>query len=270
MFKELLPLLEGRTMILTAAKIGDALTVTIYPKRNGERDENPVGNTPLCVTGTAEELDHELPGLIAGYWLFNVESLDQALRRALNLRFRLGMFDPDDLVPFSKIPATVIDSPEHAALALRAARESIVLLKNVNHFLPLRHVKKIAVIGPSADLTRTLEGNYNATPKHPITPLIGMEQRFHGQSEILYAQGAQLTAGMPVIIESIALHPGADTNVEQNRIKFRRLCASQGFSAQGAQGGARLALRRLQVGLDFIERLSRPARFAVRLPAKVE
>jgi PRTRC genetic system protein E len=67
MFKELLPLLEGRTMILTAAKIGDALTVTIYPKRNGEKDENPVGNTPLCVTGTAEELDHELPRLIAGY-----------------------------------------------------------------------------------------------------------------------------------------------------------------------------------------------------------
>jgi PRTRC genetic system protein E len=67
MFKELLPLLEGRTMILTAAKIGDALTVTIYPKRNGEKDENPVGNTPLCATGTAEELDHELPGLIAGY-----------------------------------------------------------------------------------------------------------------------------------------------------------------------------------------------------------
>ena len=67
MFKELLPLIEGRTMILTAAKIGDALTVTIYPKRNGEKDENPVGNTPLCVTGTAEELDHELPGLIAGY-----------------------------------------------------------------------------------------------------------------------------------------------------------------------------------------------------------
>src|ERR1017187_10438263 len=67
MFKELLPLLEGRTMILTAAKIGDALTVTIYPKRNGEKEANPVGNTPLCVTGTAEELDHELPGLIAGY-----------------------------------------------------------------------------------------------------------------------------------------------------------------------------------------------------------
>jgi PRTRC genetic system protein E len=67
MFKELLPLLEGRTMILTAAKNGDALTVTIYPKRNGDKEENPVGSTPLCVTGTAEELDHELPGLIAGY-----------------------------------------------------------------------------------------------------------------------------------------------------------------------------------------------------------
>ena len=67
-----------------------------------------------------------------------------------------------------------------------------------------------------------------------------------------------------------ALHPGADTNIEQNRIKLRRLCASQGFSAQSAQGGARLALRRLQIGLDLVERLSRPARFAVRLPAKVE
>ena len=64
MFKELLPLLEGRTMILTAAKIGDALNITIYPKRNGDKEENPVGSTPLCVTGTAEELDHELPGLI--------------------------------------------------------------------------------------------------------------------------------------------------------------------------------------------------------------
>ena len=159
--------------------------------------------------GQREEYSYLLEAAQAG--LVSTAEIDQALRRALNLRFRLGMFDPDDLVPFSKIPATVIDSPEHAALALRAARESIVLLKNDNHFLPLRHVKKIAVIGPSADLTRTLEGNYNATPKHPITPLIGMEQRFHGQSEILYAQGAQLTAGMPVIIESIALHPGADS-----------------------------------------------------------
>jgi PRTRC genetic system protein E len=88
MFKELLPLLEGRTMILTAAKIGDALTVTIYPKRNGEKDENPVGNAPLCVTGTAEELDHELPGLIAGYveelgkFRSNLDQIKQQLANA--------------------------------------------------------------------------------------------------------------------------------------------------------------------------------------------
>jgi PRTRC genetic system protein E len=56
--------LEGLILGWCAALV---LTVTIYPKRNGEKDENPVGNTPLCVTGTAEELDHELPGLIAGY-----------------------------------------------------------------------------------------------------------------------------------------------------------------------------------------------------------
>ena len=88
MFKELLPLLEGRTMILTAARIGDALTVTIYSKRNGEKDENPVGNTPLCVTGTAEELDHELPGLIAGYveelgkFRSNLDQITQQLANA--------------------------------------------------------------------------------------------------------------------------------------------------------------------------------------------
>src|SRR5208337_1175136 len=91
--------------------------------------------------GQREEYSYLLEAAQAG--LVSTAEIDQALRRALNLRFRLGMFDPDDLVPFSKIPATVIDSPEHAALALRAARESIVLLKNDNHFLPLRHVKKI-------------------------------------------------------------------------------------------------------------------------------
>jgi beta-glucosidase len=159
--------------------------------------------------GQREEYSYLLEAAQAG--LVNTAEIDQALRRVLTLRFRLGMFDPDDLVPFSRIPASLIDSPDHAALALRAARESIVLLKNDDHFLPLHHVKTIAVIGPSADLTRTLEGNYNATPLYPITPLMGMQQRFHGRAQIFYAQGSQLTAGMPVVIESIALHPDADS-----------------------------------------------------------
>ncbi len=67
-----------------------------------------------------------------------------------------------------------------------------------------------------------------------------------------------------------ALHPGANANIKQDCIKLRRLGASQGPSAQCAQGGARLALRRLQIGLDLAKRLAHPARFAIRLSAKVE
>ena len=68
MFKELLPLLEGRTVVITAAKTAEgSLTVTVCPARNGDKDEPPVAMTPLCVSGSADELDHELPTLLAGY-----------------------------------------------------------------------------------------------------------------------------------------------------------------------------------------------------------
>jgi PRTRC genetic system protein E len=68
MFKELQPLLEGLTVIITAAKTSDgSLTVTVYPSRNSDKDEPPVAMTPLCVSGSAEELDHELPELLTGY-----------------------------------------------------------------------------------------------------------------------------------------------------------------------------------------------------------
>jgi beta-glucosidase len=71
----------------------------------------------------------------------------------MKVRFRLGEFDPPETVPYSKIPSTIIDSAEHRELALRTARESIVLLTNKNGFLPLdkSRIKTIAVIGPHAD-----------------------------------------------------------------------------------------------------------------------
>ena len=75
-----------------------------------------------------------IPGALAK-GLLTEEDIDQSLRRVLKVRFRLGEFDPPAMVPYTKIPATVIDS--HRDLALRAARESIVLLTNKNNFLPL-------------------------------------------------------------------------------------------------------------------------------------
>jgi PRTRC genetic system protein E len=68
MFKELLPLLDGRTVIITAAKTTEGtLVVTVYPARNGDKEEPTVAMSPLCVSGSAEELDHELPALLLGY-----------------------------------------------------------------------------------------------------------------------------------------------------------------------------------------------------------
>lgn len=79
------------------------------------------------------------------------KDLDVSLRRLLKGRFELGMFDPDERVPYSKIPYSVVESPEHIAKALDMARKSIVLLKNKNNMLPLdKNIKKIAVVGPNA------------------------------------------------------------------------------------------------------------------------
>jgi beta-glucosidase len=126
--------------------------------------------------------------------LISEAEIDRALKRLFDARFRLGMFDPPELVPYAKIPFSANDSSEHRQLALDAARESIVLLKNENNTLPLRKdLKSIAVIGPNADEVQVLLGNYNGQPSRATTPLAGIRQRVSPQTKILYAVGTTLT-----------------------------------------------------------------------------
>jgi beta-glucosidase len=126
--------------------------------------------------------------------LISEAEIDRALKRLFEARFRLGMFDPPELVPYSKIPFSANDAPEHRQLALDAARESIVLLKNENNTLPLRkNLKSIAVIGPNADEVQVLLGNYNGQPSGATTPLAGIRQRVSSQTKVLYALGTTLT-----------------------------------------------------------------------------
>lgn len=140
--------------------------------------------------------------------LLSKADVDQAVKRLFTARFRLGMFDPPERVPYAKTPLATIDSPEHRALALRSARESMVLLKNDKGILPLSpNVKTIAVIGPEADLAAALEGNYNGTPSNPVTPLLGIERRFGKQHTLVYAQGSKLVNEMPVPVPATALRP---------------------------------------------------------------
>jgi beta-glucosidase len=127
--------------------------------------------------------------------------IDTAVKRLFVARFRLGMFDPPELVKYARIPFSENDSPAHRQLALEAARESIVLLKNEKNTLPLRKdLKSIAVIGPNADDVQVLLGNYNGQPSRATTPLEGIRRHVSPQTKVLYAQGTPLMeySGVPV------------------------------------------------------------------------
>ena len=118
--------------------------------------------------------------------------VDRALERLFTARIELGMFDPPGKDPYSRIPATDNDTSAHRKGALRMAEESLVLLKNAGHLLPLaRAPARIAVIGPNADSLDALVGNYNGTPSHPVTILAGIRQRFP-HSQITYVEGTGL------------------------------------------------------------------------------
>jgi len=125
-------------------------------------------------------------------------SVDTALARLFTARIRLGLFDPPDVAPYSKIDEKALNSAEHRALARRMANESMVLLKN-DGVLPLKSVMRIAVIGPLADQTPVLLGNYNGTPTHTVSVLEGMKAEFPN-AKITYIPGTQFLSnrGDPV------------------------------------------------------------------------
>jgi beta-glucosidase len=136
-------------------------------------------------------------------------TIDAAVTRTLTARFRLGMFDPPAMVPWSNLGAAANDTSAHRELALKTARESLVLLKNENHFLPLKKIyPKIAVIGPDADSLDALEGNYNGTPSGPVTILAGLQKRF-SHSTIRYVQGTGLIGTVVKPVPAASLYTDA-------------------------------------------------------------
>jgi len=118
--------------------------------------------------------------------------VNQALTRVLRVAFRLGAFDPPEMVPFSKIGPQVIESQPHRELALKTALESIVLLRNNKSFLPLDKgkLKSVAVIGPQADLFET--GNYFGTKPKIVSPLEGIRAKLGSAVKVEYALGCDI------------------------------------------------------------------------------
>jgi beta-glucosidase len=147
-----------------------------------------------CGTAYAALVDAVREGLVTE------AEVDRAVARLLTIRHRLGMLDPPAATPHGTIPVSVVDNPAHRALALEAARASIVLLKNDRGLLPLgQKVKRVAVIGPNADDEEVLLGNYNGTPAAAVTPLAGLRRALEPRVRVTHARGADWANEMPAL-----------------------------------------------------------------------
>lgn len=131
-----------------------------------------------------------LPGLIEKKQM-DLQALDDALRRILTLKFELGLFE-NPYVDVAQTPK-IINTPEHKVLALKAAEEAIILLRNQENLLPLdeKRIKNLAVIGPNAADIHL--GGYSAEPFHGISVLDGMKNYAEGKFKVSYAEGCKIT-----------------------------------------------------------------------------
>ena len=136
--------------------------------------------------------------------LISAREADINLKRLLRARFQLGMFDPPEMVKFAQIPFSENDSAAHRELARKISRESMVLLKN-DGALPLKAtVKKIAIVGPLADSIPALEGNYNGTSSHYVTPVDGIRAQFPS-AEVTFTPAMKFLRN-PITIPASAYH----------------------------------------------------------------
>ena len=121
------------------------------------------------------------------------EQIDKSVVRLLKARFELGDFDPDSLVEWTRIPESVVACKEHKDLALRMAREQMVLLHNRDGVLPLaKDAGKIMVMGPNAADSIMLWGIYYGQPSHSVTVLEGIRNKLG--TNVRYSKGCEITS----------------------------------------------------------------------------
>ena len=147
--------------------------------------------------------------------LITENDINIALKRLLHARFKLGMFDEVSHVSYAQIPFSVNTNPSHRSLARKDAHKSIVLLKNENKLLPLNKnkINSIAVIGPNANNKQSLWGNYNGTPKNPVTVFEGIKNKVSPFIKVKYEEGAPLANG----IETLEVIPSVYFETEEGK-----------------------------------------------------
>jgi beta-glucosidase len=215
----------------------------IYKKHHFKKTEEE-GVATAVKTGTDLTCGYEYRALPAALkqGLVSEADIDTAVKRLFEARFRLGLFDPPELVPYARIPLEVNDSAANRELAARAARESIVLLKNERNALPLRKdLKSIAVIGPNADSLEVLLGNYHGIPSKWVTPLEGIRRKVSPRTRVTYALGTTHTGE--------ALLPVPASAFFQDAGKHERGLKGEYFDNKDLQGTP--AATRTDEQLDF-------------------
>jgi beta-glucosidase len=151
-----------------------------------------------CDLDCGDSYSHLKEAVAKGY--LSEKDIDRSVKRLMDARFRLGMFDPKNAVKYNNIPPSVNDSPAHRKLSIIAAQESMVLLKNENNLLPLKkNLNAIAVIGPNADNPDVMYGNYNGTPSKYVTPLEGIKNEVSKSTKVYYALGDNYIEGQATL-----------------------------------------------------------------------
>jgi beta-glucosidase len=203
--------------------------------------------------------------------LITEKEIDQALYYTLWTRFRLGLFDPPEKCPYSKITIKDNDTPEHEALALKVAEEAIVLLKN-DGVLPLNRskIKRIVVIGPNADVAWMLEGNYNGHAARPVTILNGIKQLAGPDIEVTHAAGCPWALradgsnkpSQEAIADAVAKAKAADVVVFVGGITARLEGEEMGRDNAfgGFEGGDRTTIELPSVQTDLLKALEATGR----------
>jgi beta-glucosidase len=196
--------------------------------------------------------------------LISTQEIDAAAGRAFKTRFRLGLFDPAEKVPWSNIGLDQNDTPAHEALALKVAEESIVLLKN-DGVLPLDRskVKHIAVIGMNADSTAMLVGNYNGTPARPVSILDGIKKIAGPDVTVTFSRGCPLAvqpgeaSDQKMIDTAVASAQTADAVIYVGGIsaKFEGEENSRANDFDGFHGGDRTRIELPAVQTELLEAL---------------
>ncbi len=227
--------------------------------RHDTHPDAPTASADAVLNGTDVECGSSYRSLIDAVRTGKMKEsdLNVSLGRLMKGRFMLGMFDPDEMVKWSKIPFSVVDCQANKDKALKMARESMVLLKNKNNILPLsKNIKTIAVVGPNANDSVMLWANYNGFPSKTTTILQGIRNKLPN-AQIIYEKGCMHTGNvsMDTIGMTISKVKMADIIVFAGGISPRLEGEEMRVQVEGFKGGDRTNIEIPKIQQEMVKAL---------------